>query len=132
MSESIVAEHEGLMAGTLNLLCPEAVRCLMSSQTQQTPYIVNEAADVWSLGVIFYYLLYKELPFGRICDKREKMMAIADARNALKFPKLSRFYPDLLKEMCQACLQYDFRLRPKASELLELFPLNMIIPMPRT
>lgn len=127
LSESILAEREVVMAGTLNFLCPEAVNSIM----QHKPSIMNETADIWSLGVIFYYLLYKELPFGRISDKREKMLAIVDANRALKFPKICRYYPEMFREMCQACLQYDFRCRPKAAELLEKYPIDMIIPIER-
>lgn len=125
LSESILAEQEVAMAGTLNFLCPEVVTSIM----KQKPSIVNETADIWSLGVIFYYLLYKELPFGRICDKREKMLAIADAKNVLKFPNISRYYPEMFRELTQSCLQYDYRLRPKAGELFEKFPIDMIIPI---
>lgn len=116
---------EAVLAGTMNFLCPEVVGSIIHHKTLN----INEAVDIWSLGVIFYYLLYKQLPFGHISDKREKMIAIASPNTILTWPPISKFYPKVLQELCMSCLQYQSSRRPKAPELLSLYPMEMIVPV---
>ena len=63
-------------AGTLNYMAPE---CLEKHSAETSP-----AIDVWAIGVMFYAMIFGELPFSGSNDK-ETISKIKEAK--LRFPK---------------------------------------------
>ena len=55
-SEDITLTQQGAVMGTLHYMAPEQL---------ETPLDVDQRADIYSLGVVFYELLTGELPLGR-------------------------------------------------------------------
>lgn len=114
-----------IVAGTCNFLSPEAVHSVMTSASVR----LTCSSDIWSLGIIFYYLIYKNLPFGALKTREEKLKAIVDSKTVIQFPPMPDYYPEMLRKMTINCLQYDPEKRPSANELLKTYPLHKMAPV---
>jgi len=82
-----------------------------------SPY--SNKVDVWSIGVIFYQMLYGKRPFGD-GQSQDKVLTDHTMLNAreVHFPE----HPDISntgKEFIQACLTYDQAFRPSVGQLCE-------------
>lgn len=114
-----------VVAGTCNFLSPESVYSVMHN----SPAKLSGATDIWSFGIICYYLIYKELPFGSYVTREDKLKAIVNPRTIIKFPQLPDYYPEMLRKMTIDCLKYDPSLRPTSLQLLMKYPLQKIAPV---
>uniref|UniRef100_A0A336M8G1 CSON013560 protein n=1 Tax=Culicoides sonorensis TaxID=179676 RepID=A0A336M8G1_CULSO len=114
-----------VVAGTCNFLSPESVYSVMKN----SPAKLSGATDIWSFGIICYYLIYKDLPFGSYVTREDKLKAIVNPKTVINFPPLPDYYPEMLRKMTIDCLQYNSSLRPTAKQLLIRYPLEKIAPV---
>ena len=98
-------------AGTYYYLPPE---CFEKLNPRITPKV-----DVWSLGVIFYQILFGKKPFGegrtqeRLLSEGTMLTAGNDQIAMPETPKVS----DEAKNFIRACLTKDYHLRPDVNQL---------------
>jgi len=81
------------LTGTPMFMAPEVI--------QQKPY--TEAADVWSLGILFYEMLEGELPFSHFKNPMTAMMRIPYMK-APRLPESERYDPQIIN-FINNCLQ---------------------------
>lgn len=109
-AESMELTSQG--AGTYWYLPPE---CFVLEDNVR----ISNKVDVWSIGVIFYQMIYGKRPFGD-GQSQDRMLANGTMLNAhtVTFPDR----PEVslpCKEFIEACLTYDQRFRPSISQLCE-------------
>lgn len=80
---------------------------------------IGRKTDVWSLGCILYYFLYKKTPYQDIIKPLLKLKSITDPNYVVPFPKIDGI-PDILIESCKRCLIHDTKQRASIEELLAL------------
>jgi tousled-like kinase len=120
LSKIIEETHEGTSmeltsqgAGTYWYLPPE---CFGAGDAR-----ISSKVDVWSVGVIFYQMLFGRKPFGE-GKRQESVLSEGIIRNATKveFPSNDPRAPKITeeaKEFIRACLEVDQRYRPHVHEL---------------
>ena len=90
--------------------------CFRISSSGHRPR-VSPKVDVWSLGVVFYQMLYGRRPFGDGLSQeqllRTNTMLQADRP---KFPDKPKVSP-LARDFIETCLQSDQHARPNIQEL---------------
>ena len=72
------------------------------------PPMISSKVDVWSVGVIFYELLYGQRPFGHGMSQERilKNMTIRKEAREIPFPATPK-YSDECKDFIRKCLSYD-------------------------
>ncbi|KAL5274415.1 TTK family protein [Megaselia abdita] len=118
-------------AGTINYISPEALIDTSTDNQEDNgkPRIkMSTKSDVWSLGCIFYLLLYKKTPFGHIKNMHSKFNAISSPNTVIEFKELPPYYPKMLSDMTKNCLIHNPKERISVAQLLK-YPFNMIIPL---
>lgn len=80
---------------------------------------ISNKVDVWSIGVIFYQMLYGKRPFGE-GQSQEMILNNHTMLNAheVKFPDNPKVSEEG-KRFLQACLTYDQALRPTIAQLCQ-------------
>lgn len=103
--------------GTFHYLPPE---CLGS----QGVMMISPKVDIWSVGIIFYILLFGKKPFtqdaGGMKAFKEKMI---DRRYILNFPE-GRNISENSRKLIELFLRFDPEDRPDPSEALKAFYQN--------
>lgn len=103
--------------GTLSYMAPEALKL------KPGPFKVSRAADVWSLGIILYQMVYQRSPFEHL-DMAQKVAVLTDPSTRIDLPQEHRFAGHgeevraQLREVLAGCLQRDPRRRATLAELL--------------
>ncbi|XP_055695442.1 dual specificity protein kinase TTK [Lutzomyia longipalpis] len=118
-------------AGTYNYISPETLIDISTDEDtrQDVPKIkISPKTDVWSLGCIFFQLLYKTTPFGHIKIIPNKIMAICNPNTAINYPPLPSYYPPMFLEIAQKCLKHNPKERSSIKELLN-YPFELFLPM---
>jgi len=109
-AESMELTSQG--AGTYWYLPPE---CFVTGEQVR----ISNKVDVWSIGVIFYQMLYGQRPFGE-GKTQDKLLADHTMLNAQEVhlpekPAISQAGKDFVKQ----CLTYDQAFRPTIAQLCE-------------
>merc|ERR1711964_579263 len=92
------------LCGTPAFIAPEVVR--KDKHTTST--------DIWSLGVIVYSMVTGDIPFVAD-DKYALLLRISRGPMKVNFPD---DVPLVVRQFIEACLAFDPRRRPKATDLL--------------
>ncbi len=124
--ETTVNVHRENQVGTPNYMAPEAL--LDSNNTDGLPKSeskllkLGKPSDIWSLGCIFYLMVYATQPFGHIQGAMRKAIAITNPRHVISYPTTSingEEIPEACREKLKACLTWDQKLRPTTETLLD-------------
>ena len=109
-AESMELTSQG--AGTYWYLPPE---CFVLEDNVR----ISNKVDVWSIGVIFYQMLFGKRPFGD-GQSQDKMLATGTMLNAhtVMFPDRPEVSVSC-KAFIEACLTYDQRFRPSIAQICE-------------
>lgn len=109
-AESMELTSQG--AGTYWYLPPECF--VMDDQVR-----ISNKVDVWSIGVIFYQMLYGKRPFGDGLTQ-DKLLSDRTMLNArqVRFPD-QHPVSQLARQFLQTCLQYEQEERPTIAQLCE-------------
>ena len=103
------------VCGTPGYAAPEVVRFM--DRDRCSPYCA-EKADIWSIGIIFYVMIYNELPYSG--------MTFMEYRNNLLQSNASIDYGSRLesfphvKELIMRCLSFTVSERPTAHEAIRV------------
>jgi tousled-like kinase len=109
-AESMELTSQG--AGTYWYLPPE---CFVTGEQVR----ISNKVDVWSIGVIFYQMIYGKRPFGE-GKSQDKLLADHTMLNAQEVHLPER--PDVSdsgKEFVKQCLMYDQAFRPTIAQLCD-------------
>ena len=109
-AESMELTSQG--AGTYWYLPPE---CFVTGEQVR----ISNKVDVWSIGVIFYQMIYGKRPFGE-GKSQDKLLADHTMLNAQEVHLPER--PDVSesgKEFIKQCLMYDQAFRPTIAQLCD-------------
>lgn len=105
--------------GTVSYMAPEAAAVGVQPGSK-----IGRPSDVWSLGIIFYQMVYSRLPLGHL-DPVRRFHALTDPQYMIEFPSDHSLqnHSELIKAQLQdvlgSCLQTDPRKRATIPELLE-------------
>ena len=99
--------------GTLTFVAPEVI--------QRNPY--NKAVDVWSIGVVMYYLLSGALPFD---DENDDTLAKKIVYSDPGYPdQIFRDRSETAKKLISQCLEKKPEKRISIDELLDSYWIKM-------
>jgi len=100
--------------GTLNYMSPEAMVDISNTKEEEKRFRLSRSADIWSLGCIFFQMVYGKPPFYHL-DFVKKIQAIINKTFEILFlPVDIKFAVDVMK----GCLQRNPNARPSIPELL--------------
>lgn len=101
-------------AGTYWYLPPE---CLPGSGSYDINIRISPKVDVWSVGVLFYQLLYGKKPFGE--GMSQDQMARSEKNWIVQFPETKPAISEETKHLVRRCLASDPLSRPTAQQVFE-------------
>ncbi|CCH58024.1 hypothetical protein TBLA_0A02240 [Henningerozyma blattae CBS 6284] len=96
---------------TLPYTAPEILNIRLNSH-------ITTKSDIWSVGCIFYCILFGISPFEREEQLRGASITYALSTGHYSFPSQNRYSNDLLN-VIKACLQIDPTARPSADTLFQ-------------
>ena len=102
--------------GTVNYMSPEAI---LNGQigANGRPIKIGRQSDIWSLGCILYQMVYGQTPFHHIKGLVQKLHAITDPRNVIRFPDTPKVDKPVL-DTIRKCLERDPARRATIPQLL--------------
>jgi len=102
--------------GTLSYMAPETLK--------QTKAKFGRSSDIWSLGIVFYQMVFNRLPLPNL-DPYQRMMTICNEDYKIEFPDNNALdqHPKAVQsqilDILESCLQRDPQRRPSIPELLD-------------
>jgi len=100
--------------GTLNYMPPESVLDTSSFCQRKKKFRLSRSADIWSLGCIFFQMVYGKTPFHHL-TMMKKIQAIANKTFKIAF--LPTKFPHVV-DVLKNCLQRNPDFRPSIPELM--------------
>ncbi|KAJ3125461.1 putative serine/threonine-protein kinase iks1 [Nowakowskiella sp. JEL0407] len=107
--------------GTMEFMPPEL---LVSDEEGNFKNDYSTAADIWSLGMVLYYLCYSSLPYSQVDDVDILREEILNFQCPTIFPDdaiESTRIPPIFKQLIPRLLDRDATRRPTIVEVLEIF-----------
>ncbi|GES78168.1 kinase-like domain-containing protein [Rhizophagus clarus] len=107
--------------GTLEFMAPELLTVDMDGKYYKD---YSQKSDMWSLGMVLYYLCYSRLPYNQVDDvdllKQEILHfeSVSFPENNF-FPSSSRKIPQQLKNLIKRLLSRNKKSRPSCDEILK-------------
>ena len=91
----------------------------VDSRINCSSFFSSNKVDVWSIGVIYYQILFGERPYGHGLSQQRILNdgTILDAK-AVQFPE-SPLVSIECKNFIRRCLTYDQSMRPSIAELCQ-------------
>ncbi|KAH6560280.1 hypothetical protein BASA62_000353 [Batrachochytrium salamandrivorans] len=116
ISDAMERERTGA-TGTLEFMPPELLQKNISGQ-----YLSNHStkADIWSLGVVLYYLCYSSVPYSQVDDVDQLKDDILNFR-LVQFPESGNRVPEDIKELIRRLMQSNPDSRPTVEEILNIY-----------
>ena len=127
-----ISERTGT-TGTLEFMVAFLINiCHIASHIYQAPELLKQdvrghfvaqhsvKGDIWSLGMILYFLCYSKVPFSQIDDVdilRSEILAYVRGEKPFEFPSDGRISPELTVLM-KRLLNVDPDMRPSLEEIL--------------
>jgi serine/threonine protein kinase len=105
--------------GTLEFMAPEL---LMSDETGHYYDDYSSNSDLWSLGVVLYYICFSEMPYSQVDDIDILKNEILNYSTVhFKNDNNSNRVPKELKSLIKKLMVKEPTKRPKAKEILKLY-----------
>ncbi|KAH9275534.1 hypothetical protein BASA83_001816 [Batrachochytrium salamandrivorans] len=116
ISDAMERERTGA-TGTLEFMPPELLQKNISGQ-----YLSNHStkADIWSLGVVLYYLCYSSVPYSQVDDVDQLKDDILNFR-LVQFPESGNRVPEDIKELIRRLMQSNPDSRPTVEDILNIY-----------
>ncbi|KAH6602821.1 hypothetical protein BASA61_000722 [Batrachochytrium salamandrivorans] len=85
-------------------------------------YLSNHStkADIWSLGVVLYYLCYSSVPYSQVDDVDQLKDDILNFR-LVQFPESGNRVPEDIKELIRRLMQSNPDSRPTVEDILNIY-----------
>ena len=101
--------------GTLEFMPPELLK-----KDTQGHYVQDHSlkADIWSLGVVLYFLCYSSVPYSQTEDVdllKEEILSL----DQIHFPQDEERVSETLRDLIQKLMAVDALKRPSAEEILQ-------------
>ncbi|TPX33498.1 hypothetical protein SmJEL517_g03649 [Synchytrium microbalum] len=103
--------------GTVEFLPPEL---LFQDLGQKFPFEASQTADLWSLGIVLYYLCYSCVPYSQVDDVDLLKEEILRFETPI-FPSVDPRVPTELKSLMLELLSRNPAARPSAQSILDRF-----------
>lgn len=109
--------------GSFQYISPEALINQPSNNADspnfgQPQYKLKYKTDVWSLGCIFYQMVYQRTPFQHVQQLYAKLAIIMNPNHQISYPALD-WVPEKIIETIKSCLQFNIKDRPSIVDLIE-------------
>lgn len=112
-SEETKIQLTSIGCGTFYYLPPE---CFQNDEE----IMISSKVDVWSIGIIFYFLLYGKKPFYAKMGTKHYSQMINNSHLRLSFPS-KPIVSDHSKYFIEQCLTRNVQVRPSVLEMYEIF-----------
>jgi tetratricopeptide (TPR) repeat protein len=118
------AQASAALGGTVAYMSPEHLRALLQKD-QASARLVDRRSDIYSLGMVLYYMLVGQLPFEHkgsysVLGLTLELMAMERSRAVPSARKKRQDVPWSLESIVRKCLQPDFARRyQKAADLAD-------------
>ncbi|KAJ8328056.1 putative serine/threonine-protein kinase iks1 [Batrachochytrium dendrobatidis] len=116
ISDAMERERTGA-TGTLEFMPPELLHKDVCGQ-----YLPNHSlkADIWSLGVVLYYLCYSSVPYVQVDDVDQLKEDIINFKS-VRFPESGNRVPEDLKQLICRLMKTDPDARPTVDDILRRY-----------
>ncbi|TPX43963.1 hypothetical protein SeLEV6574_g04779 [Synchytrium endobioticum] len=104
--------------GTLEFMPPELL--FRDFASRRFPFEASQTADLWSLGIVLYYLCYSSVPYSQV-DDIDILKEEISRFEAPTFPAVDHRVPTELKGLIVELLARNPASRPSAQSIMDRF-----------